>query len=133
MSVSTTLAVLTMSAVMLVGQGVNFQPAIYRTGSLPALSITAVGGGEVLLDASVDARGVVTAVTELRATPPFAQLFADAVGGWLFRPARDLDLPAPSHVLVAVLVRPPALTVPSTFGEPPRDVGVPRPDIPMPI
>lgn len=114
-------------------QDANFQPAIYRTGALPALPITAVGGGEVLLDAAVDARGAVTAVTELRVTPPFAQLFGDAVRDWLFRPARDLDLPAPSHVLVAVLVRPPALMVPSTLGEPSRDVAVPRPDVPVPI
>ena len=114
-------------------QDVDFQPAIYRTGALPVLPTTTVGGGEVLLDASVDARGIVTTVTELRVTPPFADLFADAVRGWLFRPARDLGLPAPSHVLVAVLVRPPALTVPSTLGEPARDVAVPRPDIPVPI
>jgi TonB family protein len=114
-------------------QDLNFQPAIYRTGALPALPVTAVGGGEVLLDAAVDARGAVTAVTELRVTPPFAQVFGDAVRGWLFRPARDLDLPAPSHVIVAVLVRPPAMMVPSTHGEPPRDVSVPRPDVPVPI
>jgi len=114
-------------------QDINFQPAIYRFGSLPTLPAMAVGGGEVLLDAAVDARGVVTTVTELRVTPPFASLFADAVRGWLFRPAKDLELPAPSHVMVAVLVRPPALAVPSTLGEPPHDVAVPRPDVPVPI
>jgi TonB family protein len=114
-------------------QEVNFQPAVYRIGALPVMPTTAVGGGEVVLDASVDARGNVTAVTQLRITPPFADLFTDAVRGWAFRPARDLDLPAPSHVLVAVLVRPPALTIPSTFGEPPRDAAVARPDVPVPI
>jgi TonB family protein len=35
--------------------------------------------------------------------------------------------------MIAVLVRPPALTVPSTFGEAPRDVAVPRPEVPVPI
>jgi TonB family protein len=119
--------------VVAAAQEADFQPAIYRTGALPVLPTMAVGGGEVLLDASVDARGTVTTVTELRVTPPFADLFADAVRGWLFRPARDLNLPAPSHVMVAVLVRPPALTVPSTLGESPRDVAVARPDIPVPI
>lgn len=114
-------------------QDVNFMPAMYRLGSLPQLPTTAVGGGEVLLDAAVDARGVVTAVTPLRVTPPFADLFAQAVRGWNFRPARDLDMPAPSHVMVAVLVRPPALNLPSTLGEPARDVAVPRPDLPVPI
>jgi TonB family protein len=114
-------------------QDVDFQPAIYRTGAVAALPVSAVGGGEVLLDAAVDARGLVTAVTELRVTPPFAQAFSDAVRGWLFRPAMDLGLPAPSHVMVAVIVRPPALVVPSTLGEPPRDVAVPRADVPVPI
>jgi TonB family protein len=119
--------------VVAAAQDVDFQPAIYRIGALPVLPTTAVGGGEVLLDAAVDAGGTVTTVTELRVTPPFADLFADAVRKWLFRPARDLNLPAPSHVMVAVLVRPPALTLPSTLGEPPRDVAVARPDIPVPI
>jgi len=114
-------------------QDVNFQPATYRIGAVPMLPTTAVGGGEVLLDAAVDARGEVTAVTSLRVTPPFADLFAEAVRGWNFRPARDLNLPAPSHVMVAVLVRPPALHLPSTLGEPARDVEVPRPDLPVPI
>src|SRR5262249_8563867 len=116
-----------------VAQEVNFQPAIYRAGTLPTLPNTAVGGGEVLLDASVDVRGIVTSVTELRVTPPFTQMFADAVRGWTFRPARDFEVPVASPVLVAALVRPPALTLPSTLGEPARDVAVPRPDVPVPI
>jgi len=121
------------SCLAVLAQGVNFQPATYRIGGVPVLPTTAVGGGEVLLDAAVDARGEVTAVTPLRVTPPFADLFAEAVRGWNFHPARDFDLPAPSHVMVAVLVRPPALTVPSTLGEPARDLAVPRPDLPVPI
>jgi TonB family protein len=125
--------VLALACAVAAAQDVDFQPAIYRIGALPVLPTTTVGGGEVLLDAAVDANGAVTTVTELRVTPPFADLFADAVRKWLFRPARDLNLPAPSHVMVAVLVRPPALTFPSTLGEPPRDVAVARPDIPVPI
>lgn len=115
-------------------QDVKFEAAVYRTGPLPALPITtAVGGGEVLLDASVSSRGSVTAVTPLRATPPFTDLFAGAVRGWTFRPARDLEMPAASHVMVAIVVRPPALTVPSTFGVAARDVSVPRADLPVPV
>jgi hypothetical protein len=92
----------------LAAQDVIFEPPIYRSGALPILPVTAVGGGEVLLDVTVSARGIVTAVTPLRATAPFTELFAEAVGGWTFRPAKDLGLPSPSHVMVAVLVRPPA-------------------------
>jgi TonB family protein len=125
-------SVIAASCVAVGAQDAKFQPATYRLGGVPMLPTTAVGGGEVLLDAAVDARGEVTAVTPLRVTPPFADLFAEAVRGWNFHPARDLDLPAPSHVMVAVLVRPPALTVPSTLGEPPHDIAVPRPDVPVP-
>jgi len=124
--------VLTAASLVVQAQDVNFMPATYRLGGLPQLPTSGVGGGEVFLDVAVDARGVVTAVTPLRVTPPFADLFTQAVHGWNFRPARDLDLPAPSHVMVAVFVRPPALNGP-TLGEPARDVAVPRPDLPVPI
>lgn len=97
------------------------------------LPATVVGGGDVWLDVTVDARGNVDKVTPLRDTPPFTDLFTRAVSGWVFRPARDLGSAAPSHVLVAALVRPPALTVPSTLGTPPQDVGVPRADLPVPV
>ncbi|HEX6464300.1 MAG TPA: TonB family protein [Vicinamibacterales bacterium] len=111
-------------------QGVVFEPAQYRGGTVPILPTTAVGGGEVVLDAAVDARGNVSSVTKLRVSPPFTEMFAGAVRGWSFRPARDMGMPAPSHVLVAVLVRPPALTIPSTHGEPPQDVAAPRAELP---
>jgi TonB family protein len=125
-------SVIAASSLAVGAQDAKFQPATYRIGGVPVLPTTAVGGGVVLLDASVDARGEVTAVTPLRVTPPFADVFAEAVRGWNFHPARDFDLPAPSHVMVAVLVRPPALTGGSTLGEQPRDVAVPRPDVPVP-
>ena len=126
-------ALLAAPCLVVVAQGVTFQPATYRIGGVPVLPTITVGGGEVLLDTAVDARGEVTSVTPLRVTPPFADLFAEAVRGWNFHPARDLDLPAPSHVMVAVLVRPPALNAASTLGEPARDVAMPRPDLPVPI
>jgi len=114
-------------------RSLEFEPALYRAGSLPILPTTAVGGGEVLLDAAVDAAGGVTSVTLLRETPPFGEMFADAVRGWTFRSAKDLGLPAPTHVLVAALVRPPALMIPSTHGEPSRDLKAPRAELPLPL
>jgi TonB family protein len=110
-----------------------FEPALYRAGSLPILPTTAVGGGEVLLDAAVDAGGGVTSVTLLRETPPFGELFAEAVHGWTFRPGKDMGLPAPVHVLVAALVRPPALMIPSTHGGPARDLKAARAELPLPL
>jgi TonB family protein len=121
------------AVLMVVAQDTVFEPAQYRAGTLPVLPTTAVGGGEVLLDVAVDVRGDVTGVTPLRATPPFTGMFANAVQGWSFRPARDLGIYSPSHVLVAVVVRPPALTFPSTHGEPPQDVAVPRAELPVPV
>jgi TonB family protein len=110
-----------------------YEPAVYRAGGLPVLPTSAVGGGDVWLDVTVDARGSVAKVTPLRSTPPFTDLFAQAVRGWAFRPARDLGMAAPSHVLVAALVRPPALTVPSTLGSPAQDLASPRADLCMPV
>ena len=60
-----------LAAALAVGQDTAFVPAQYRAGTLPVLPTTAVGGGEVLLDAAVDVRGNVTGVTPQRATPPF--------------------------------------------------------------
>jgi hypothetical protein len=114
-------------------QSQPYQPAVYRAGGVPVLPTSAVGGGDVWLDVAVDGRGSVEHVTPLRATPPFTDLFVRAVSGWAFRPARDLGMAAPSHVLVAALVRPPALTVPSTLGSPAQDLASPRADLCMPV
>ena len=122
-----------LAAALAVGQDTAFVPAQYRAGTLPVLPTTAVGGGEVLLDAAVDVRGNVTGVTPLRATPPFTEMFAAAVQGWSFRPAREQGTYSASHVLVAVVVRPPALTFPSTHGEPAQDVAAPRAELPVPV
>lgn len=128
---STVLA--TSAAQIAARQDPGYQPALYRAGALPDLPTTAVGGGDVWLDVKVDGRGDVAQITPLRATPPFTDLFSHAVSGWAFRPARDLGAPAPSHVLVAVLVRPPALTVPSTLGTPAQDIATPRTDLCLPL
>jgi TonB family protein len=100
-------------------------PIAYRNGALPGLPLLALGGGEVFLDVTVAADGRVEKVTVLRATPPFTDLVADAVRRWTFVPGVE------GHVLVATLVRPPALQGP-TLGEPPRDVAGPPERIPFP-
>jgi TonB family protein len=122
-----------------------FAPARYLEGALPPLPVFVVGGGEVLLDVSVDSDGRVTSITPLRVTPPFTDFVVDAVRGWRFLPARTmaapnharpdqppLPVPVASQVLVAGVFRAPTLWVP-TLGELPRDVGVPSGEIPFPV
>lgn len=122
-----------------------FSPARYRDGMLPALPLTAVGGGEVFLELSVDAAGRVTDVIPLRTTPPFTDLVVAAVRDWRFLPAEGHATtgpgragtpasrrPVPSRVLVAAVYRPPALRAP-TLGEPPRDVATPSEGTAFPV
>jgi TonB family protein len=111
-----------------------FSPARYQAGTVPALPVMAVGGGQVLLELAVSREGRVTTVSPLRTTPPFTDLVVGAVRDWRFAPAEDdvqtepsrSDKPAPrkpvpSTILVAAVFRQPALYGP-TLGETPRDV-----------
>lgn len=111
--------------------------------TLPQVSPKALGGGQVLLDVSIDENGGVASVDVLRQTPPFTDGAVAAVQGWRFDPARALARPAageppptkptpvPSRVLVAFLYRPPALN-PTTLGEMPTDSGTPSDEIVFP-
>jgi TonB family protein len=116
----------------------TFSPAQLQTGTVPSLPALAVGGGQVLLEVSVDTDGRVSDIRPLRTTPPFTEMLTEAVRGWRFRPAEDVDStrpgdtrsspPAPvaSKVLVAGVFRPPALNMP-TLGEAPKE-GAPASD-----
>ncbi len=112
----------------------TFLPARYRAGTVPALAVMALGGGQVFLELAVSREGRVTAVTPLRTTPPFTDLVIDAVRDWQFLPAEErVELepgragvpesrtPVATKVLVAAVFRPPALNTP-TLGEAPRDI-----------
>jgi TonB family protein len=102
-------------------------PAVtYRNGALPALPLLAVGGGEVFLDVAVAPDGHVGTVTVLRATPPFTDLVAAAVRRWTFSDG------VAGNLLVAALIRPPALHGP-TLGEQPHDVGSGSGRTPLPV
>ncbi len=111
-----------------------FSPARYRAGTVPAVPVTALGGGQVLLELAVNREGRVTSVSPLRTTPPFTDLVIGAVRDWQFVPAEEdvrpeparadkpaSRMPVPSTVLVAAVFRPPALSGP-TLGEAPRDI-----------
>jgi len=120
-------------------------PALYRSGSLPELSImsTEVGGGEVLLEVSVDTAGAVTAIKPLRETATFTERMVQTVRTWHFTPA-EADVPAarrkpggpatesvPSAVLVAGVFRRPSV-IGVTLGEPIKDVAAASNDVPFP-
>jgi TonB family protein len=122
-----------------------FSPARLRVGSVPQLPVLAAGGGEVLLELTVGSDGVVTAVTPLRTTPPFADVMVAAVRKWQFSPAEVETDPEPgrprsprprqqvaSKVLAVGAFRPPALDGP-TLGEEPKDVAQASEEVPFPL
>lgn len=96
---------------------------------------TAVGGGQVILEATVDRTGRVTRLVPLRVTAPFTELTEAAVRAWRFAPAMSAApdrRPALSTVLVAAMFHAPALMGP-TLGEPPRDVAAAPADVAFPL
>jgi len=127
-------SLIALALIVLAVQEPAHSPARLRSGRVPPIPVTAVGGGEVLVDVDVSAEGVVTRATPLRSTPPFTEFVLNAVRDWQFFPARDVvdadrsrageatsRVAVPSHVLVAAVFRPPSLRAP-TLGEPPKDV-----------
>ena len=136
--------ILLCAALALMGAGIqkgteeSYRPARLADGSPPASpAITIAGGGEVLLEVSVDAQGRVSHIDRLRATPPYTDMVAEAVENWRFTPAetfseRDGKRLVDSRVLVAAIYRAPALYNGRTVGEVPKDIAKPSISIPMP-
>ncbi|HEY7185761.1 MAG TPA: energy transducer TonB [Vicinamibacterales bacterium] len=121
----------------------TFSPARYRSGTVPTLPAMVVGGGQVMLEVTVNPAGQVATIAPLRTTPPFTDLTAAAVRDWQFVPAEDIAVHAQrgqrpsrsaveSKVLVVAVFRPPALNAP-TLGEPPRDVAAASDEIAFPL
>ena len=109
-------------------QAPRFKPQRLTAAVLPPLPGPHVtGGGEVLIEAIVDRRGLATRPAVLRSTPPYTDLVLEAVARWRFEPARDVDykgIEATVEVPVTVIAiyRPPVLTNAPTVGEPPKDL-----------
>lgn len=123
----------------------TFSPARFLAGTVPVVPVTALGGGQVIVELTVSEDGRVTAVTPLRTTPPFTDLVVEAVRNWQFRPAEqdvgaDRDrvgvsrqmMSIESRVLLAAIFRPPVLTGP-TLGEIPRDFRRASDDVAFPL
>jgi TonB family protein len=120
-------------------------PALFKSGTIPTLSVMSVevGGGEVLLEVSIDRTGAVTAMKPLRETATFTERMTQAVKTWQFTPA-EADIPmvrrkpggptteaVETKVLVAGVFRRPSV-IGVTFGEPIKDVAAASDDIPFP-
>lgn len=120
-------------------------PALYMSGRLPVVPVNSVevGGGEVLLEVTVDRTGAVSVITPLRETPAFMARMIAAVKTWRFSPAEapiEMARRKPggptteaveSKVLVAAVFRRPSINAP-TLGEPIKDVAPASSDIPYP-
>ncbi len=138
---STFLAAFTVSLALSAQDG--FSPARYQSGAVPALPVTAIGGGEVLLQLAVTRDGRVRSVTPLRATPPFTDAVTEAARQWLFVPAgvallrradeRPAQQPVDSTVLVAATFRPPTSYSSPALSDPPKDVGPASDEVALPL
>jgi hypothetical protein len=117
----------------------QFTPPRLLKAELPALPApTAAGGGEVLIEATVDRSGALRHPIILRGTPPYVQMVLDAVSKWRFEPAlivgsdgveSAIDMP----VAISGVYRPPTLTNTPTIGEPPRDWSKPSIEVAYPV
>ena len=67
---------LALSTVLSAQEG--FKPARVLSGDVPPLSVQAITGGQVLVEATVDPTGRISRLTGLRTTPPFGDLVIDA-------------------------------------------------------
>jgi TonB family protein len=106
----------------------------YAGGGLPGQNPMVIGGGEVILELAVDARGGVEGVRQVRDTPPFGEALTSAVRTWRFAPATSAGsgrpTPTAGPVLVVGLFRPPALYGGTTSGTPPEQREAPAPRLP---
>lgn len=120
-------------------------PSLFQSGSVPTLSVASpeVGGGEVLLEVSVDRTGAVSDIKPLRETATFTERMTQAVKTWHFTPS-EAEIPAArrrpggpttetvaTKVLVAGVFRPPPV-IGVALGEPIRDVATASTEIPFP-
>jgi TonB family protein len=123
--------VLVLAAVAAAQPAPTFTPPRIISAALPDLPAPNVaGGGEVLVEATVDRSGTVTRVILLRSTSPYTDFVLDAVASWRFQPARasngrDADAPVEAPILIAAVYRPPTLFNGPTIGESPKDLAVP--------
>jgi TonB family protein len=120
-------------------------PALFQSGTVPTLPVISadVGGGEVLLEVTIDRTGAIGAIRPLRETATFTERMTEAVRTWRLKPA-ERDIPTAQRkpggpltervdtkVLIAGVFRRPAV-IGLTLGEPVKDVAAASADVPYP-
>jgi TonB family protein len=105
-----------------------------RESRLPAQIFQALGGGEVVLELSIDSRGAVAQVDRVRVTPPYADLVADSTAEWRFEPAivtfEGRATAVAGSVLVIAVFRPASFYSAPAPGVAPQVLGAPSPRVP---
>jgi TonB family protein len=125
------------------GQKGAIDPAQLVFSRVPALPVMMLGGGQVLLELTIDENGRVAGMKRLRTTPPLTDLVEAAVREWRFEPSqktietttapvRLVKVTRPSTVLVGAVFRPPSIDAP-TLGSPAKDTARPARETPFPI
>ncbi len=134
------IAVLALGAAAAVSaQRLTFTPPRLLTADLtPLPAPTIIGGGEVLIEATIDRTGRVIRPNVLRGTPPYTNMVLDALATWRFEAAsvRSIDgkdEPVAMSVAIAAVYRSPVLMNAPTIGEVPRDWTRPSGDVAHPI
>jgi hypothetical protein len=116
----------------------TFSPPRIIRAELPDLPApTIVGGGEVLIEATVDRNGGLGRLIVLRSTPPYTDLVVSTLSRWRFQPARasngsDPEEPVEAPILIAAVYRPPMLYNGPTLGEAPKELAVASGDVAYP-
>ena len=129
---------LTLAASAAAQTSLSYSPPRLVRGDLPAVAPpNVVGGGQVVIEAIVDRRGMLTRPVIVRSTPPFSNLLLDAIGRWTFKPAEALrddntTGPVDATVLIAAVYRPPTVVNGPTLGEVPKDVAKASTEVPYP-
>jgi TonB family protein len=110
----------------------DFQPARLTESPLHMKVPPLRGQWQTAFEVSVDPAGLVTGVRCLCGSAPLANALEEALACWAFEPATDNGVTTASRVLVAALVRPPALFNVGPCGVP-EELLLASPGLPVPV
>jgi TonB family protein len=132
--ISAALLALILSAAVDAAVGQRSMSPRLRESRLPVQIPQALGGGEVVLELSIDSRGAVAQVERVRVTPPYADLVVNSAAEWQFEPATVMldgrATAVPASVLVVAVFRPASFYSGPAPGVPPEVLRAPSPRVP---
>jgi TonB family protein len=103
------------------------EPPRLREAYVPGQPVNPIGGGEVVLELTVNTSGAISSVRRLRTTPPYTDFLADAVTAWRFTPATAVfdkrEVPVDAPALVVGVFRPPSVYSGPSSASPPQILG----------